>query len=172
MTVEDMRALLLAAKQFAEAANISGSATNKLTDVTEALGPFGTMDISTFATLLRQAEEYKRTGVLPAPAKPTKNPSKRSGTSSVNSAERVEQLVKQLNDLYAVVDQNSVGFGAIDEICDAVGRLGKAQVLKIAEGFDIRTQSKTTKAQAVDEIKRKLTEQKGSAERIRPIGEN
>jgi hypothetical protein len=40
----------------------------------------------------------------------------------------------------------------------------------VAVGFKITLPSKATKPKAVSEIKRKLTEQKGSAQRIAPIG--
>lgn len=169
MIVADVQALLLAAKNFAEAAEISAAAKTKLATICEALEPFRSMDVSAYTALVRQAEEYRTTGVLPVPAKTTSRSSRKPKLTAEDSARHVEQLVKQLRELYAVVHEETVGFGAIDELCDVIGKLSKPQILQVATGFGIKVLSKTTKPQALQEIKRKLTEQKGSAQRIQPI---
>jgi len=169
MNVADMQALLKAAKHFADAAQISQTASDKLSAVCDALTPFQSMEISAFASLLHQAEEYRRTGVLPVVATSSRVATKRSRSSSVESAKQIEPLVRQLQDLYSVVHEETVGFGAIDEICEAIGKLPVADVRAVAGAFDIKVTARTTKKQALEEIKRKLTEQKGSAQRILPI---
>jgi len=169
MIVANLQALLQATRQFAEAADVSGAAKEKLAAVCESLEPFRAMDVSAFAELLRQADEYRTTGVLPILSKPVKVSSKTAKATPEDSARKVEQLAKQLNDLSAVVHQESVGFGAIDEICAVIGKLTAPEVKQIAEQFGIKLSSKTTKPKALEEIKRKLTEQKGSAQRIQPI---
>ncbi len=170
MIVADMQNLLRAAKQFAEAAEISATARNKLDSVCEALEPFRSMEISAFALLVGQAEEYRRTGVLPVSAKSSKTSAKKAKPTAEESAQQIEQLVKQLHDLYAIVHEETVGFGAIDEICEVVGKRSATEVKQVAGKFGIKVSSRTTKPQALEEIKRKLTEQKGSAQRIHPIG--
>jgi hypothetical protein len=170
MIVADMQNLLKAAKQFAEAAEISSTARSKLHSVCEALEPFGTMEISAFAVLIGQAEEYRKTGVLPVRTKSPKASAKKAKPTAEESAKVVEQLVKQLQDLYAIVHEETVGFGAIDEITEVVGKLSAPDVKQVAAKFGIKVSSRTTRPQALEEIKRKLTEQKGSAQRIQPIG--
>ncbi len=48
-------------------------------------------------------------------------------------------------------------------------KLTAPQVKQVAAGFGIKMPSKTTKPKALEQIKRKLMEQKGSAQRIQPI---
>jgi hypothetical protein len=168
MNVADMQALLMAGKQFAEAAEISSTARGKLDRLCEALEPFRTMEVSDFSELLRQAEEYRQTGILPVSGKATKGSPKSKPATEIPSPQG-ERLLQQLRDLYAVVHEESVGFGAIDEMCAAIGKLNAAEVKYIAEQFGLRMSSKMTKPKSLEEIKRKLTEQKGSAQQIRPI---
>ncbi len=170
MIVADMQALLIAAKQFAESAAVSAAAKNKLDAVCQSLEPFRSMDVSEFGELVRQAEEYRRTGILPVAAKPKKKTTRKPALSAEEKSRRIDQLIRQLQDLYAVVHEETVGFGAIDELCESVGKLSAPEVKKVATGFGIKLASKASKPAALDEIKRKLTEQKGSAQRIQPIG--
>jgi hypothetical protein len=169
MTVADLEALLTAAGRFAEAAGISAPAKTKLSAACAALAPFRALDVLAFAELLRQADDYQRTGILPPPTKSTKRAPKKPAPNAEDKAKQVEQIVQQLHDLYAVVHEETVGFGAIDEICEMVGKLGAPEVKQVASRFGIKVRSKTTRPEAVEEIKRKLTEQKGSAQRIQPI---
>ncbi len=173
MNVADLHALLVAAKHFADAAGNSQASKTKLTEVCEALEPFRSLDISAFVSFLRQAEEYQRTGVLPVASKAKgRSPAKaKPSMSTEEKAQQVENLVKQLQDLYGVVHEETVGYGAIDDICEAVDRLNVPEVKKVAQGFGIKLASKATKKDGVEQIRRKLTEQKGSAQRIQPISE-
>jgi hypothetical protein len=169
MIVGDFEVLIVAAKQFAEAAEISSAARSKLANACDALVPFRTMEISAFANLLRQAEEYHRTGVLPVALSTRKQSARKPKANAEDMALQVERLTKQLHDLYAVVHEETVGYGAIDEICEVVGKLNASDIKKVAAAFGIKVSSKATKSQSLDSIKRKLTEQKGSAQRIQPI---
>jgi hypothetical protein len=171
MNVNDLHSLVVAAAKFSEAAEISASAKTKLQGVCDALGPFQNMEIGAFAELMSQAKQYRDTGILPVAAgKPAKGGgTKKPKANSEDAAKRVEQFVGQLKSLYEKVHEESVGFGAIDEICDEVGKLSAADVKAVATGFDLRLSSKATKPQTLSEIKRKLTDQKGSAQRIAAI---
>src|SRR5947209_4831665 len=120
MIVGDLQTLLKAATHFAEAAEISSTARTKLAGVCDALASFQSMEISAFATLLRQAEDYYRTGVLPVATNAAKRSPRKPPPTAEESAQQVEHLAKQLHDLHAVVHEETVGFGAIDEICDVV----------------------------------------------------
>lgn len=169
MIVQDILNLLESARHFAVAADISAAAKGKLDATCGALEPFRSMDLSNFTALLQQAEEYKRTGVLPVSAKSRKPATRKPPATAEDVAQRVEHLASQLRELHAIVHDETVGFGAIDEIVEVVGKLNAAEVKQVAAKFEIRLGSKATKPQALEEIKRKLTEQKGSAQRIQPI---
>ena len=172
MNVSDLISLVAAAAKFGEAAQISATAKAKLTGVCDALEPFQTMDIAAFSDLLRQSLQYRDTGVLPvaAGAGAKKSAPKKAKESPEEAAKRVEQLVQQLKALFDKVHEESVGYGAIDDICDAIGKLNAGDVKAVATGFGITLTSKASKLVALGEIKRKLTEQKGSAQRVAPIG--
>lgn len=170
MNVADMQALLTAAKQFAEAANISSTAQKNLDAVCRSLEPFRAMQVADFAELLRQSEEYRRTGILPVAAKSAAKRSRKPTMSAEEKRRLVDQHVRQLQDLYAVIHEETVGYGAIDELCESVGKLNVPEVRKVAAEFGIQLAGKASKKTALDEIKRKLTEQKGSAQRVQPIG--
>ncbi|MGL4463651.1 MAG: hypothetical protein ACRDD1_09775 [Planctomycetia bacterium] len=173
MIVADLLALMTAAKQFAEAADAGATVKNKLAAACAALEPFHAMDVAAFGELVKQAEEYKRTGLLPVSTKPVKAPKAAKAAAVKPTAEekarQIDELVQQLNALMAVVHEDSVGYGAIDQICDAVGKLDVSNVRDVVKGFGIKVAASATKKKCLDEIKRKLTEQKGSAQRIQPI---
>jgi hypothetical protein len=173
MNVSVLMSLVAAAAKFGEAAQISAAAKAKLTGVCDALEPFQAMDVADFSDLLQQSRQYRDTGILPVTAGTgaKKAASKKAAKESPEEvAKRVELLVQQLNSLYEKVHEESVGFGAIDDICDAIGKLNAGDVKAIATGFGLRLTSKASKPVALGEIKRKLTEQKGSAQRVAPIG--
>jgi hypothetical protein len=171
MNVSDLTTLVAAATRFCEAAQISATAKANLARVCESLEPFRSMEMTAFAELVQQAKQYRDTGILPVPSSPKKSAARKTAKPSPEeAAQRVEHLIGQLNLLYEKVHEESVGFGAIDEICDAVNALSAADAKAVAVGFEITLPSKATKPKSVSEIKRKLTEQKGSAQRIAPIG--
>jgi hypothetical protein len=169
MIVADMLALLSAAKQFAEAAEVSAAAANKLAATCAALQPFRSMAMSAFANLLVQAREYRETGVLPVAGTKPKRATQKPQAGTEDRDRQVHQLVRQLHELFAIVHEETVGFGAIDEVCEAVGKLKAAEVKKVAMEFVGSKLSKASKPFALAEIKRKLTEQKGSAQKTQPI---
>jgi hypothetical protein len=184
MNVSDLQSLVTAAARFAGAAGANTTVQGKLEGVTTALAPFAGMDLASFAELLRQAEEYHRTGVLPVAAtkgratkpkepKPPKEPKapKPPKPTAAEKAQEVERLIRELHALYLVVHEETVSYGAIDEIIESVGRLAKAEVIHVAKGFGLKLATKAGKEGALAEIKRKLIEQKASAERIRVIGQ-
>ena len=172
MNVSDLISLVAAAAKFGEAAQISAAAKAKLTGVCEALEPFQAMDVAVFSDLLQQSRQYRDTGILPVATSGAKKaaPNRAPKESPEDAAKRVELLIQQLNSLYGKVHEESVGYGAIDNICDAIGKLNAGDVKAVATGFGLKLTSKASKPVALGEIKRKLTEQKGSAQRVAPIG--
>ena len=82
---------------------------------------------------------------------------------------RAGKALEQLKDLYAVVHEETTGFGAIDEMATALEKLSRDEVAQIAKGFNLAFRKGASKNALVGEIKRKLTERKGSAQRIAPI---
>ena len=110
-------------------------------------------------------------GAKPAPGG-KKAASQKKGSGKQDRAvvtPRVGKALEQLKDLYAVVHEETTGYGAIDEMVDALGRLSRDEVAQVAKGFNLAFRKGASKNALVGEIKRKLTEQKAIAQRIAPI---
>ena len=116
-----------------------------------------------------QQDTPQRDMPLPARQKTVTSNSARPKYGSMDRKARVQRLSQQLKNLYAVVHEETTGFGAIDEMVDALGRLSRDEVAQVAKGFNLAFRKGASKNALVGEIKRKLTEQKAIAQRIAPI---
>ena len=168
MTVNDLHLFLLSANQFVAAAGTSNSTNQLLAQACDALEPFKAFDMATFNLFLKQAKEYHETGILPSTT--TKKKATPAAKASADPA-KLQQLARQLNELYQKVHEDYVGYGAIDELCDVLNKtLSKAEMVEIAKEFQLSVRSNTTKGKILELIKQKLVLKKGSADQTRPIG--
>lgn len=168
MTVNDLQTFLLSANQFAAAAGTNKTTNQLLAQTCDALEPFTAFDIATFNLFLKQAKEYHDTGILPSTT--AKKKSTPAAKATADPA-KLQQLIRQLNELYEKVHEDYVGYGSIDELCDVLDKtLSKDEMVEIAKEFQLSVRSNTAKKKALELIKQKLVQQKGSADQTRPIG--
>jgi hypothetical protein len=130
-----------------------------------ALEPFKDWKIVDFASFLVQAEEYKRTGILPATGR-------RRGASQPRATKvtiDVPTAVRTVGELYERATDDVLTYSDIDEELKKLDKgLKKDQILQVAHEFGIA--GKLTKAEALKEIERKIKERKGTFQRIQTIG--
>lgn len=134
---------------------------DELTAAAAGLQPFETMTVAQFADFLRQAEEYHRTGILPA-----KSTSRRKAATPPDPA-KLAKAVETLQALYERAGANAVDYSTIES---EVGRINKSlkkdELVTVAKDFGIASTPKTKKA-AAEAIQRRIVERKESVERTR-----
>jgi hypothetical protein len=144
----------------------SGAGQKSLTEVESvaaALAPFDGMDLTEFATLLVQAEEYRRTGILPvaagkAPRKPAAP--KAPAAPALGVAEAIMQIQQILDTAY----KPEVTFESIAELVKRLDKCRKPDLDKICSHFQLPKPK--TKKDALDAVKWKLEGMKGIHDRV------
>jgi uncharacterized membrane protein len=125
--------------------------------------------IASISAVDQQQDTPQQDTPLPTKQKTVTSNSARPKYGGMDREARVQRLSQQLKDLYAVVHEETTGYGAIDEMATALEKLSRDEVAQIAKGFNLAFRKGASKNALVGEIKRKLTERKGSAQRIAPI---
>jgi hypothetical protein len=137
-----------------------------------ALEPFRDVPLDQFAEFLRQAEEYRRTGIVPvgakkpareqkaAQAKATKAPLK-----TKDDAEAIRQAVAELQKLYERATDPTLDYGEIERTVERIGKEFDVNGLKaVAKEFGVGDGLKTKDA-ARHNIEDKIKSRKGRHER-------
>jgi len=126
------------------------------------LQPFSQMTVAQLADFLQQAEEYHRTGILPA-----KPAGRRKKAATPPDPQKISRSVTQLKDLYERAGGDSLDYSTIER---EVGRLNKElkkdELITAAREFGI-TATLKTKKNAAEAIQRRITERKESVQRTR-----
>jgi hypothetical protein len=149
------------------AAGAASKVSKDLEQACAALEPFRSWEIDQFATLLQQAEEYRRTGVLPVPAgKPARA---KPSTTAATSTASVASLTQQIRQLEERLGEASVTRGSIEAELDRMNltSLKKADAVALAKAVGVVTNSKTSQDAAVKGIRRMLLEQKEAIESVK-----
>lgn len=144
------------------AAPLAASGGRKVADELEraaaGLQPFAQMNIAQLADFLRQAEEYHRTGILPA--KPAAR--RKQGPAD---PQKISRAVGQMRELYQRAGSDSLDYSTIER---EVGRLNKDlkkdELIEAAREFGVVASLKTKKS-AAEAIRRRITERKESVQR-------
>lgn len=141
---------------------LSSSGGKKIADELEraagGLQPFAQMTIAQLADFLQQAEEYHRTGILPA-----KPAGKRKQAAA--DPQKVDRAVAQLQELYEKAAGDSVDYSTIEREVDRVQKtLKKDELIDAARKFGIASGMKTKK-DAAEAVRRRITERKESVQR-------
>ena len=105
MTVADLQKYLQALADAMTAGN--SPAARSLTDAADRLGKFSHLGIAEFSEFLRNAWEYKTTGIIPVPAVPAP-PAPPDPTQSNPKVEKIIARVKELYDEAITPEFNSV----------------------------------------------------------------
>jgi hypothetical protein len=124
----------------------------------DGLQPFDAMTVAQFADFLHQAEEYHRTGLLPAKAGGRKKP------AVASDPQRISRAVDQLRDLYERAGNDTVDYSTIEREVAAVGKLKRDELVAVAREFGISSPLKTKK-DAAEAIRRRITDRKESVQR-------
>ncbi len=159
MKVTELQSFVRTLAQPLSSVGVSKTVCADLERVAAGFEPFGHMTMAQLADFLVKAEEYHRTGVLAAPAKPTR--AKAAKASALSIPEAVQRVQK----MYAQAADPALTYAAIDaEIKQLDNALNKEQALAVAKESGVAITPKTKKA-ALEEIKRRIVDRKGSYER-------
>jgi hypothetical protein len=145
----------------------------------DGLAPFRDQGVAAFAQFLRDAEEYKRTGAVPAsrkaaarkpravkPAAPKRQPLKKK-----DDVQAVEEAAAVLQGLYDRATDPALTHEAIEAEVDRIDREFDGEGLKaVARKFGI-TSGLTSKGAAKAKVLARIAERKGRHERGEVIAE-
>ncbi len=148
---------------------LSDSGAKKAADDLEracaGLEPFRDLNLAQFADFLANAEAYARTGVVPT-TKPARSSAGRAGTKAADP-QAVTAAVEQVRSLYDRVTSPEVTYATIDaELKRLDKQFKKDEIVRIARAFGVSGTPKS-KAAALEEMRRRMSERKESFERTR-----
>ena len=151
-----VRSLVEPMRQAGAVAKVTDDIEKAVTD----LDPFAQLDVWQLSELLRQAKEYRDTGILPAP--PGKRPTTRKPAAPKNDPAVVVEYarkVRALEEKAAMTESTREELRAeLDTL--KLDKLTKDNLVGIARELGRQTIAKTTKGQAVDIIRRVVLERK------------
>ena len=149
MNVAALQQFLRSLAQPMQSAGASQKVVAELEEAGQALEPFKDLDFAQFALFLRQADEYRRTGVLPTPARPAR------ATRGLDPARLHElaQRATQLKERAAGADGPAEAIDAEFERLDLKG-LSKKDVVTVARELGVRTTVRMTQDEVIDAIRR------------------
>ena len=151
-----VRSLVAPMQQAGAAVKVTGDLEQTAAD----LEPFAQLDVWQLSELLRHAKEYRDTGILPAPA--GKRPTTRKPAAKKNDPAvllELAQKVREMEERAAMPESTREELRAgLDAL--KLDKLTKDNLIGIARELGRQTTAKTTKAQAVDIIRRVVLERK------------
>ncbi len=164
MNVSDLQQFL---RSLSRPLSSSGakSAANDLERACAGLEPFRDLNLAQFADFLARAETYARTGVVPT----TKAARSSAGKAAAKAGDpqAVAAAAEQVRSLYDRVTSPEVTYATIEaELKRLDKQFKKDEILEIARGFGV-SGTPRSKAAALDEIRRRMSERKESFERTR-----
>jgi len=157
MIVLDIQEFLRDMSRLVIAAGASRPVQSELERVYESLEPFKTLTLGAFADFLVLAETYRTTDVIPdSGAKSATRKAKPNAPPA-----DVETYATRILQLYEDVIQETVGYDAIDSFIEEMNKkLNKEEVLTVYHRFQFT--GKPTKGKALEAMKHKLYQRKGS----------
>ena len=128
--------------------------------VAGGLQPFAQMTVAQLADFLKQAEEYHRTGILPA-----KSAARSRKAVAPADAQKISRAVGQMRDLYERAGGDSVDYSTIEREVGAINKsLKKDELIEAAREFGIASPLKSKKS-AAEAVRRRINERKESVQR-------
>ena len=160
MNVYDLQQFL---RSLSQPLSVSGA--KKIADELEracaGLEPLRDLTIAQFADFLGKADEYARTGIVPATGRPKTS---RAG-AKVSDPQALANAIEHIRAVYRRVTAPEVTYSMIEaETKQLDKQFKKDEIIEIARAIGIQGALKTKRA-AVDEIKRCMTERKESFQR-------
>lgn len=129
---------------------------NDLEQTAQALEPFKDQDFGQLAAFLAQAEEFRRSGLLPH----LKTGARPRGAASTLNPAQIQHLVQQIQRL----EERAAAPGAPrEELAAELDRLGlanlnKSEALALARELSVPTKARTTAQDVLQQIRRLLVE--------------
>ena len=128
--------------------------------VAGGLQPFAQMTVAQLADFLLQAEEYHRTGILPA-----KSTTRGRKSAAPADPQKISRAVGQMRDLYERAGSDAVDYSTIEREVGGINKsLKKDELIEAAREFGIASPLKTKK-NAAEAILRRINERKESVQR-------
>lgn len=152
MQVADLLNYLIALKQPLRASGAAAAKLRAFEAACDRLAPFGQLEIEAFTALLAQAEEYRRTGILPAaPAKAAR------AAKSKASAWPTDEVVRRVVELRSQAMAHGMPLEEARSQADALTKaLKKAELAEVAAALGAQVGSKDTIAVLKEAIHRRL----------------
>jgi hypothetical protein len=152
MNVANLQTLLRNQAAFLDDAGAAAKLVGDFRSVAQGLEPFATLKLDELFGLLRQAEEYRTTGLLPVKAAKAKAP-------KPSAAAAIEAATQSLRQLYDQAIDPEFSFAAVDAALKAIAKLTVPQLKDVARGFDIASLP-TKKADIVAAIGQKIKDRR------------
>ena len=146
-----------------QAAGASQKVVNELQEAERALEPFRELDFAQFAAFLRQADEYRRTGVLPIPAKSSRALRISDPTKIHELAQQAAQLKEGAAGADGPADALNAEFDRLD-----LKALSKKDVLAVAREVGARATVRMSQDEAIDAVRRWVLGRQDAAPPTRP----
>jgi hypothetical protein len=160
MKVRDIEQYFSDLAKLMQATDAKKSAAG-LTRIAEGLRPFRECELEAFAGFLVRAEEYHRTGIVPATAKPAKP----GHASSPKEKSDLSALLNEIKGLYYGAGSNGTTMEAIEGVGPKLQPLKKDEIVEIAKAIGLVGMEKKTKADLVEQIVSRIRSIKQSAMR-------
>ncbi len=134
--------------------------------VAAGLEPFRDYAVTQLVDFLAQAEEYHRTGQLPARGRG--QGTRRTPTKTMDTA----GALRSIQGLYENATRSELTVAAIESELNSVVRgLSKDELAQVARDFDLAVEKRATKKAIGDQIRQKILDRKGIHQRVQVIGE-
>lgn len=161
MKVSSLQQYMLSLVAPLQSSGAAAKVTTDLEQTSHDLQPFAEMEVWQLAELLRQAREYRDTGVLPAPAKkraaggPRASKPKGDPAVVLDYAQKVRALEERAAAPESTREELAEGLEKL-----SLGKLTKDVLVGIAKELSRPVNGRTTKPQAIDQIRRVVLERK------------
>lgn len=169
MKVAELQQFLSQIVPFVRAAKASEAVATELDRAVRCLEPFKDKSLVEFNDFLGLADEYVRTGVLPASAKPTKARPPRAPKAPKAPKLTVAEAAQIFQTLYERATDPTLEYSEIDAEISKFNDLKKDDLQKLAKEVNkTLPRSKMTNSEMVAAFKRMIKDQKENYERNQP----
>jgi hypothetical protein len=151
--------------QPVRAAGAGDKVCGELQRAAECLEPFKETTLVEFNDFLVKAHEAVRTGQWP---KPGKRRSPRDPNAANGPALTVEQAAQRVMALVERVNDPDLQDATIDSELEAVGTLGKPDLLKVTQEVGMSLPSRTTREEIMQALRRRIRDRDGSFQQGSP----
>lgn len=160
LKVADLQQFIDGLAQPLKSAGASQKVLDDLHRVVEGLGPFRDRTMAEFGDFLRTADQFVRTGELPAPGK---RPARRAAAKApkLSAAEAAQRILS----LYERATDPTLDYETIEREVQSLQPLTKAQLLEVAEQAHVPVPRARKKDDVLNAIGAAIKERKAASER-------